>query len=690
MCPRPRAAVLAALALVGIPAVAGPGGAASARPAPPLLRLSDDALVALATDGGPASEVIVIEGAAPAVPVTASERTVDEATLAATPRRTADDLLRVVPGLHLSRHGAEGKGAQFFLRGFDAVHGADLEVRVAGVPINEPSNVHGHGYVDLGFLIPEVVGELRAREGSFALAQGDFATAGTVDFELATSWRGARVAYEAGATGRHRVVAILAPTGGPREELVAVEALHDDGFGVNRGSERVALIAQTRLRAGVGWLEPVAFAHAGGFGSPGVLPLADVRAGRVALDGAYATGRGGSRRLLVGLRGGRSELTGGVWLGWRGLELDENFTGYLLHPVEGDRRRQTHAATEGGAHAGWHRALAPWLDVVAGGELRAVALHQTEDGLTAAGASWRQARVLRATTLGAGARAGFEARRGPLRVAAGLRADAVVIAADDLLAERTGRGRRAAVSPRLSAAWERAALGLFAAYGRGLRSPEARAFVPATPGDDPRLYDGGDPAITASDAVELGVRVGRGPVTASAAGFATFIAREALFDHVSGVTVVLDGTRRVGAQAAVTWSPARWLRARGDVTAVDARFVASGNPVPGPPRWLGRAGATLARGPWSAGLLLTHAGARPLAHGATGAASSLLDATAGWRGRHAAVELAIDNALGRAWHEGEYHFASRWDPGEPSSVLPRIHVSAGRPLGARLTVTVWL
>ena len=57
-------------------------------------------------------------------PLLASQRVIDARELSVAPRRrSADDLLRMVPGVLLSQHGAEGKGQQIFLRGFDAAHG---------------------------------------------------------------------------------------------------------------------------------------------------------------------------------------------------------------------------------------------------------------------------------------------------------------------------------------------------------------------------------------------------------------------------------------------------------------------------------------------------------------------------------------------------------------------------------------
>ena len=130
-------------------------------------------------------------------------------------------LLEYVPGLVVTQHSGSGKANQYFLRGFDADHGTDVEARVAGVPINELSNVHGQGYIDLNFVIPEVVRRISASKGPFLLDQGNFANAGTVRFELGVDreTRGNRVSYEFGSTIRHRGVFVYAPKHLPKETL---------------------------------------------------------------------------------------------------------------------------------------------------------------------------------------------------------------------------------------------------------------------------------------------------------------------------------------------------------------------------------------------------------------------------------------------------------------------------------------
>ncbi len=83
---------------------------------------------------------------------TATEKKIEQEDIDLIPKKSAEDALKLVPGMLVVQHGAEGKGHQFFLRGFDAAHGSDIEVTVGGIPVNDISNVHGHGYIDLYFI----------------------------------------------------------------------------------------------------------------------------------------------------------------------------------------------------------------------------------------------------------------------------------------------------------------------------------------------------------------------------------------------------------------------------------------------------------------------------------------------------------------------------------------------------------
>ncbi|MEO1450680.1 MAG: TonB-dependent receptor, partial [Bacteroidota bacterium] len=91
------------------------------------------------------------------------------------PMRSAQDALRMVPGLFTAQHAGGGKAEQIFLRGFDIDHGTDLAISVDGMPVNMVSHAHGQGYADLHFLIPETIGKVELGKGPYAANQGNFA-----------------------------------------------------------------------------------------------------------------------------------------------------------------------------------------------------------------------------------------------------------------------------------------------------------------------------------------------------------------------------------------------------------------------------------------------------------------------------------------------------------------------------------
>lgn len=99
------------------------------------------------------------------------------------PANTAQDILRIVPGLFIAQHAGGGKAEQIFLRGYDIDHGTDINISVDGMPVNMVSHAHGQGYSDLHFLIPETVEKINFNYGPYAAQYGNMATAGYVSFQ---------------------------------------------------------------------------------------------------------------------------------------------------------------------------------------------------------------------------------------------------------------------------------------------------------------------------------------------------------------------------------------------------------------------------------------------------------------------------------------------------------------------------
>lgn len=645
--------------------------------------------------------------------LTATSRRVDAATIRATPKRSAEDLLRLVPGMLVVQHGNQGKGHQYYIRGFDAVHGADVEVLVDDVPMNERSNVHAHGYLDLSFVIPEVVQNLEVKKGSVRLEQGAFATAGSVEYSLGvpTAFRGTTVGYEFGSTGRHRAVVVHAPRDRGEETFVAATAFTDQGYGENREAQGVSTLGKARLWQGRGaYVDALGGLYAARFGLPGTLRLDDYNSGRVGFYDAYLDDTGGeSSRALASVRAGVERERGSLSLTAhaqaRRLSLDENFTGWLgtesdygdLDPRSGhgDRNLQYEEAAIGGVRLHGRLRVHDQVTLRLEGHWTATVIDQSIDRLTPEGARWDVSRDQLAEQHELGIGPGIQWRALPwLRMEAGARVEAVHARVHDRQQGRVFSGSRAALAPRFAA---QALLGprwqLFAAYGRGLRPPEARAFtLPEQVPENVDLdeYAGGQPRMTLADNAEVGARWQPAEfIDVGAAVFGTWIGRESVFDHVSGFNVELGPTQRLGVEADVQIRPTSWLGLGVSMVGNHARFTHTGAPVPGAPPVLAQVQGTLMHPKgWRAGVRGFAMGRRPLSYGATAGALAVLDASVGYQWRWLGIDLSIDNVLGSKWRDGEYHFASYWDRSEDASRLPTIHYVAGPPRMIRIAGSV--
>jgi iron complex outermembrane receptor protein len=190
-------------------------------------------------------EAVVVRGRAPTPSRGASDFNLRIGELANVPRSEgAAGLLKLAPGILLTNKGGDGHAEQIFLRGFDAREGQDVELTAAGVPINEAGNLHGNGYADLHFIIPELVESLRVIEGPFDPRQGNFAVAGSAAYELGLVRRGLTAKYTTGSFGTRRMLVMWGPGGHSTRTFGGAELFDTDGFGENRSARRGSAMAQ--------------------------------------------------------------------------------------------------------------------------------------------------------------------------------------------------------------------------------------------------------------------------------------------------------------------------------------------------------------------------------------------------------------------------------------------------------------
>ncbi|MCU0655148.1 MAG: TonB-dependent receptor plug domain-containing protein [Polyangiaceae bacterium] len=257
--------------------------------------------------------------------------------LARVPRANAADLLRLAPGILLTNKGGDGHAEQVFLRGFDAREGQDIEFSASGVPINEAGNLHGNGYADLHFIIPELVEGLRVIEGPFDPRQGNFAVAGSASYELGLRKRGLTIRGTAGSFGTRRLLLTWGPPSGSIGTFGGAELFETEGFGQNRAAQRGTAMGQFEGALPGGSFRVGATAYAASYRSAGVLRADDVARGRADFFDTYDPRQGGdsSRMSLYGdveqKRGGITYRQG-AFLIFRSMRLRENFTGFLLDP----------------------------------------------------------------------------------------------------------------------------------------------------------------------------------------------------------------------------------------------------------------------------------------------------------------------------------------------------------------------
>ncbi len=166
------------------------------------------------------------------------------------PARSAQDLLRLVPGLFIAQQVGGGKAEQIFLRGFDADHGTDVNISVDGMPVNLVSQAHGQGWADLHYLIPETVGSYDFGKGPYYAGKGDFCTAGYVNYNTINVLENNMIKIEAGQFNTERAVAMInllsnkAKNRG-QSAYVAGEALYTNGpFDYRQHFKRFNLFAK--------------------------------------------------------------------------------------------------------------------------------------------------------------------------------------------------------------------------------------------------------------------------------------------------------------------------------------------------------------------------------------------------------------------------------------------------------------
>jgi len=655
------------------------------------------------------------------------------------PRAGAQSMLTLVPGVLLTQPATEGHALGMFLRGFDAAEGEDLEVLVDGMPINEISNAHGHGYVDPLFVIPQVVEGLRLVMGPFDPAQGDFAIAGTAAYKLGVAERGVHASFGYGRFGELRVAGWWAPEGASEGTFAALAYNEGDGFGPNRSFRNGSAMARFEDEVGPFRFSVLAFGATGTWRSAGVIRADDLQ--RRAIPGCgesfdaqffclYDPNQGGSTsqaglvgRLRMAEGNQLFDLT--VFGRARSLRIQENFTGFVTDPrtdggpQRGDNLDQQYDVGTIGAR-GRYRLGGDWLGFPQSLEL---GIQLRYDDATTRADRRRAARsipyrtefdrLVRETLVGGYVRADVRVAEW-LSLVGGVRLDYFGFNVTDRnFPEEDEVGERlpeASFSAAGFAASPRGTLrvtlvddlDLVVAAGLGARSSDAAALSEAELAPFARVT-----------ALEAGLayaseRFGRWRLEGRASAFTTHVSQDLVFDPTAGRNSVLGPSIRSGVlgQARARWRErldvlGSFTYTRGHLQPPNAGRLElfAGERLPFIPSWVARLDAagtqpvairdeTLFLG---LALGVQYVGPRPLPLSEVANPYTLVDAAASARWRWLELSVGIQNLFDARFRSVELNYVSNFrDPELPPSMMAARHFSAGPPRTFLVTLAVHL
>jgi outer membrane receptor protein involved in Fe transport len=610
----------------------------------------------------------------------ATEGTVTGKQLANRPLLRPAEVLEAVPGLIVTQHSGDGKANQYFLCGFNLDHGSDFATHLMGMPVNMVSHAHGQGYMDVNFLIPELVAGIQYRKGVYAAEGGDFATTGSARIDYRR--RLDKSLVELGI-GQHNFRRLLAAGGhrlGDVDLLGAVETSGYDGPWEQPQNLR-KYNGVLRLSSGstANGFSLTAMAYQADWQATEHVPERAIAGGEIGRYGALSANDGGQthRYSLSGdwtrtTEGGASKA--GLYVIDYALNYFANPSGYI-DGASGDQHEQADRRTVWGGQASRSWLLGPaWRDteLTAGMQLRhdrigKLGLYRTEDRRRTA--TVRDDRVVQTAVA-----ALFEARTqwtGWLRSTIALRHDQVAARATALAGpfnmDNGGSASAGQTSPKLGLVFGPFPLlgptEFYANWGHGLHSNDARGATARTNPQDGSATSA-VPLIVKARGGEIGLRVTPLPGwNSSLAIWQMQLASELVFIGDAGVTEPKGASRRHGVEWSNYLTPADGWIVDADLAWSQARFTEAnpdngGRHVPNAIPLTASLGITADRGgAWFGGLRLRYLGAYALEETATHKSGAfwMANLKAGYR-VNAQWQLTLDvlNLFDRKANDIEY------------------------------------
>lgn len=625
---------------------------------------------------------------------TASEGTVGYQDFEQRPLSRVGELAENVPGMIATQHSGTGKANQFFLRGFNLDHGTDLAGFVDGAPINMRSHGHGQGYLDLNFLIPEMVERIDYRKGPYSVESGDFSAAGSLAFQTKREIDAPFAQVTGGSFGYARALVAGSGRAGDGTLLAALDGTVSNGPWVlnERLRKLNGLVKYSGGIAQDGWSVGLS-GYGAKWQATDQVPERAIASGLIPRLGFIDGDLGGkTTRLALNFQHNSDHLTASAYAIHYRFRLTSNFTYLLDDPVDGDEFQQRDQRQIVGGSLRYRVRPDETLSLRVGADVRYDRIGKVGLYHSAGGVRTSTVREDRVDEYSGALLAEAEWQPAEtLRVIAGLRGDAIGYRVRSDLAVNSGKGSDGFLAPKVAIAWKAApALELYANYGESYHSNDVRG---ATITVDPASGDPADrvPVFSRARGAELGSRLETGALTASLVGYWLRLGSELVFVGDAGTTEPSDASRRYGMEASLFWKPAKWLTLDGTAAFTNARFrgVTPGfERIPGAVSNVISGGihADLGQG-FSTSARMRHFGSAPLIEDGSvrSEPTTLVNLGGYWtRGRvHVAIDLL--NVFDAKDPDISYFYASRL-PGEPAGGAEDRHIHPVEPRQVRATV----
>ena len=625
--------------------------------------------------------------------------TISRLDLSVTPVNSSQEVLRKVPGLFIGQHAGGGKAEQIFLRGFDIDHGTDVSISVDGMPVNMVSHAHGQGYSDLHFVIPETVNKIDFGKGGYYAQEGDFNTAGYVNFKTKDYLKESEISFSAGQFNTLRTVGLfnLMENTKNKNAYVAVEYIATDGpFESPQNFNRLNLFGKYVMYSPENDKLTLTASHfTSRWDASGQIPQREVDNGNITRFGAVDDTEGGeTERTNFNVTFNKyiddnTKLSTNAFYSHYAFELYSNFTFFLEDPINGDQIKQKENRNIFGANTTVsHTTFLGDTELILTSGLgirhdisNDVELSRTLNRTTTL--ENIQLGDINQTNIDAFVNAEFDF--GKLKIAPALRLDYFKFLYNDALQTdyKTLSETKTIVSPKLNFYFNaKDNLQLYLKSGLGFHSNDTRVVV----------ANGGEDILPRSYGADLGTVWKPFPkLIVNSALWYLFLEQEFVYVGDAGIVEPSGKTRRYGVDLGLRYQMNEWLFLDTDATLTNARSIddpEGQNYIPLAPDFTLTGGLSVDNlNNFSGGLRFRYLDDRAANEDNSIVAEGYMvtDFNINYKLKNITLGLAVENLFDVDWNETQFATESRLQ--NEAQAVEEIHFTPGTPFFLKGTVS---